>query len=150
MHTSSRFPFRWIAITAAFINLSIHLSLSQSHLEEKLYIGVLFVIGSALLGMVVVGLSTDRDRVRTLAWVSGSLVCAGMFISFVLSRTVGLPQGYQEAWIGKPEDLLGLASLALELVFIGCAVVSVTTSRGVVTQSHATRTSLHDRTAPLA
>jgi hypothetical protein len=56
---------RWIAVAAAFVNLGIHLSMAPDHLAEKPYIGVLFVIGSALLGAVMTGLASDRDRLRT-------------------------------------------------------------------------------------
>ncbi len=115
---------RWIAIGAAFCNLGIHLAMVPDHLAEMLYIGILFIIGSALLGMVMVGLATDRDRLRTIAWVGGSLVCAVEFILFVLSRTVGLPMGYKEGWLGI-EGMLGLSSLFVEVLFIACAAVSL-------------------------
>lgn len=150
MARAQRFPFRWVAVGAAFVNLGIHLALSPAHLSEKPYIGVLFVIGSALLGLVVVGLSADRDRLRTAAWLLGGVVCAVMFVSFLFSRTTGLPLGYHEGWTGQPEDLLGLASLALELGFLGCAAASLTPARPVVVgPGTAARLPLHDRTAPL-
>lgn len=147
MATGSRSAIRWVAIAAAFVNLGIHLALTPDHLAEKLYIGVLFVIGSALLGGVMVGLASDRDRLRTLAWVGGAVVCAVEFILFVFSRTTGLPQGYLENWLGAPEDLLGLASLVVELLFIGCAAGSLTTAPR--TLHGQIRMPLHDRTAPL-
>lgn len=76
MPNHSRSSARWIAITAVFVNLGIHLAMAPDHLEEKPYIGILFVIGSALLGAIMVGLSTDRDRLRSPAWIGGALVCA--------------------------------------------------------------------------
>lgn len=141
-----RSSLRWVAIMAAFLNLGIHLAMAPDHLEEKFYIGVLFIIGSALLGMVMVGLGTDRDRLRTIAWTGGSIVCATEFVLFVVSRTSGLPGGYKEGWAGSAENLLGLSSLFVELVFIACAC-------GALTRSHRAGTvpmPLHDRTAPLA
>lgn len=144
-----RFPWRWVAITAAFINLGIHLAMAPDHLAEMPYIGVLFVVGSALLGMVMVGLASDRNQLRTMAWIGGVLVCAVEFIMFVLSRTTGLPLGYHETWASTPEDWLGLASLFVELVFVGCAAASLTTKpqRAV---SQVSWSPVHDRTAPLA
>ncbi|MBO0788265.1 MAG: hypothetical protein J2P33_19560 [Actinobacteria bacterium] len=139
---------RWIAIAAAFVNLGIHLSMAPDHLAEKLYIGILFVIGSALLGAVMIGLASDRDRLRTAAWAGGALVCAAEVILFVLSRTTGLPQGYHEAWAAAPEDLLGLASLAVELLFIGCAALSLSRTESG-RRPHADWLMIHDRTAPL-
>ncbi|MGH3435598.1 MAG: hypothetical protein ACRDRN_03940 [Sciscionella sp.] len=148
MSRMSRAALRWVAISSAFINLGIHLALSSDHLKEKLYIGILFIVGSALLGMVMIGLASDRDRLRTPAWVGGAVVCVVEFIAYVLSRTSGLPGGYLESWLGTTEDLLGLASLFVELVFLGCAACSLTTARG---QHRASAwLPLHDRTAPLA
>ncbi|MBV9012509.1 MAG: hypothetical protein JO272_10750 [Pseudonocardiales bacterium] len=141
-----RSALRWVAIAAAFINLDIHLVLTSDHLTEKLYIGVLFVIGSALLGLVVIGLASDRDRLRTAAWIGGSVICAVEFILFVLSRSTGLPGGYLEDWLGATEDLLGLACLFVELVFLGCAAACLTTTAG---RPQAAWVPLHDRSAPL-
>jgi hypothetical protein len=129
MAYTQRFPLRSVAVAATFINLGIHLTLAPDHLAEKPYIGVLFVIGAGLLGLVVVGLATERDRLRALAWLLGSAASAVMFAAFLASRTTGLPLGYHEAWIGQPEDLLGLACLALELVFLSCAAASLTGTR---------------------
>lgn len=148
MTVRDRSAVRWTAIAAAFVNLGIHLSMAPDHLTEQLYIGILFVIGSALLGAVMVGLASDRDRLRTPAWVGGALVCAAEFILFVFSRTTGLPQGYHETWAASTEDLLGLASLGVELLFVGCAAFSLTRE-----SSHRPQPAwlkVHDRTAPLA
>jgi hypothetical protein len=149
MVLAARFPFRWVAVASAFGNLGIHLALSPDHLEEMPYVGVLFVVGSALLGLAVVGLSTDRDRLRTLAWLLGSVVCAVMFVSFLFSRTTGLPLGFHEEWAGTYEDYLGIAALVLELVFLGCAQASLTTSQPRPARGRSLRLPLHDRTAPL-
>ena len=146
---------RWVAIVVAFLNLGIHVYLAPMHLEEKLYIGVLFLVGSAALGVVVVGLATDRDRLRTLAWLLGFAASGAMFVAFVLSRTIGLPGGYLEPWAASTEDVLGLVSLALELIFCGCCIASITTdgaarnlTSGATSEHHVLP--LHDRTAPLA
>ena len=144
--------FRWVAIAAVFVNLGIHLALAPDHLIEKRYIGVLFVIGSGLLGLVMIGLSTDRDRPRTAAWLLGAVVSAVMLVSFVVSRTTGLPLGYHESWAAAPEDLLGLASMALEVVFLVCAAGSLRfarTPRPVSAATHRFPLPVHDRTAPL-
>lgn len=142
---------RWIAISAAFLNLGIHVYLAPMHLQEKFYIGVLFLLGSAALAVVVVGLATDHDRVRTVAWLLGSGTSLAMLAAFVLSRTVGLPGGYLEAWAVGPEDVLGLVSLGLEFVFCGCCLASITTrSRVPAPDRPFLLLPLHDRTAPLA
>ncbi|HET7385599.1 MAG TPA: hypothetical protein VFJ19_02935 [Nocardioidaceae bacterium] len=110
--------------------LGIHLYLAPDHLEEKLYIGVLFLIGSALLGFVMVALASDQNRLRTPGWLLGGLISVVMFVAFVVSRTSGLPLGYHETWASSSEDLLGLASLFLEVVFVACMALSVKVAGG--------------------
>lgn len=141
---------RWVGISAVFVNLGIHLALAPDHLSEMPYIGVLFTIASGALALVVIALASDRDSLRTVGWLVGSVVCVVEFIAFMISRTVGLPLGYHEGWTGATEDVLGLASLFLELVFIGCAVLSLSRQpRFAAVQVPRWWMLLHDRTAPL-
>src|SRR5213083_2258522 len=86
---------RWAAITMAAVEIGIHAYLAPSHLEEKAYVGVLFVLADVLLAGVLVSLLTGLAR--PVGWLLGAAVCAGMFVGFVLSRTTGLP-GYHETW----------------------------------------------------
>ncbi|MFF4040979.1 hypothetical protein [Streptomyces sp. NPDC001816] len=76
------------------------------------YIGVLFAVGSAVMLVVAVALVTVRRPV--VAWVTGALVSFGMIVGFLLSRTVGLPNGYYEAGWEAP---YGPLSLLVEGVF---------------------------------
>lgn len=118
---------RWIAIAAAEITVGIHVALAPMHLDEKFYIGVLFCIGSGLLTLAAF-LLTERVT-RPVGWLLGAVVNLGMIGGFIASRTVGLPLGYHETWASQPEDLLGLATLAAEAVFVICAVVALTRHR---------------------
>jgi hypothetical protein len=90
----------------------IHLWLVPMHLEEKRYIGVLFIVASVLLLLVAVGLAWAR--VRAAAWWGGAAVCVGMAVGYVCSRTVGLPAGYHESW----DDPWGTACLVLEGMYL--------------------------------
>ncbi|WP_188897611.1 hypothetical protein [Microlunatus endophyticus] len=147
---------RWLAVVVAFSNLGIHVYLAPMHLDEKFYIGVLFLAGSGALAVAIVGLATDRDRLRTAAWLLGTATSVVMFLAFVASRTVGLPGGYLETWAQGPEDVMGLASLGLEVVFVGCCLASITIRDTTVPDNGQARRGvfgripLHDRTAPLA
>lgn len=111
---------RWAAITMVALEIGIHAYLAPSHLEEKLYVGVLFVAADVLLAGVLLSLLTGLAR--PAGWLLGAGVCAGMFVGFVLSRTTGLP-GYHETW--SSDHWLGVASLPPELVFVVCAVYAV-------------------------
>ncbi|MFJ9865234.1 hypothetical protein [Streptomyces sp. NPDC101165] len=91
----------------------LHTLLIQDHLEEMFYIGVLFAVGSAV--MLVVAVALVMVRRPMVAWVTGALVSLGMIAGFLLSRTVGLPNGYYEdGW----EAPYGPLSLLVEGVFV--------------------------------
>jgi hypothetical protein len=83
-------------------------------------------------------------------WIGGGLVCVVEFVLFVISRTAGLPGGYLEAWVGAPEDLLGLASLFVEVVFLATAAASLRRTPGTM-NTHTGRVAMpiHDRTTAL-
>ncbi|MFE1308448.1 hypothetical protein [Streptomyces sp. NPDC058755] len=77
------------------------------------YIGVLFAVGSAAMLVVAVALVTVRRPM--VAWATGALASLGMIVGFLLSRTVGLPNGYYESGWEAP---YGPLSLLVEGVFI--------------------------------
>lgn len=122
---------RWAASTMAAVEVGIHAYLAPSHLEEKPYIGVLFVVADVLLVAVLVSLLTGL--VRPVGWLLGAGVCAGMFVGFVLSRTTGLP-GYHETW--SSDHWLGVASLPPEVMFVACAVYAVRFRRAPAAASY--------------
>ncbi|MGW1197962.1 hypothetical protein ACWD4B_19300 [Streptomyces sp. NPDC002536] len=104
---------RWLGVCCALANTVLHTLITPDHLEEKLYIGVLFAVGSAAMLFVAVCLATSRYV--TVAWSTGALVSLGMIALFLLSRTVGLPQGYyEESW----ELPYGPLTLIVEGLFV--------------------------------
>jgi hypothetical protein len=85
---------------------ALHLILAPEYLSEQAYIGVLFVLG----GITSIGLATAvwlREDARAIA--AGAAVAAGMAVSFVLSRTTGLPGFHESEW-----EASGLLSVLLE------------------------------------
>ncbi|MFF8427073.1 hypothetical protein ACF07Y_18240 [Streptomyces sp. NPDC016566] len=94
-------------------NTVLHTLLVPDHLEEMFYIGVLFAAGSAVMVVVAVALVMVRRPVT--AWATGALVSLGMIVGFLLSRTVGLPNGYYESGWEAP---YGPLSLLAEGVFV--------------------------------
>lgn len=138
-------------MVAAFLTMGIHMYLAPMHLEEKPYIGVAFLIGSAALAVSIVGLVSDRERTRTAAWLLGAATSLMMSIAFLLSRTVGLPGHYLETWDSQPEDVLGLVTLGLELLFCGCCLGSLTVGWTATASARGSRRlSLHGRATPSA
>lgn len=118
---------RWIALVALELNIGIHVALTPMHLEEEFYIGVLFTIGNAALFAAMLLLMSARPHV--VGWLLAAATSAVEFGAFLASRTIGLPGGYREGWISAPEDLLGLVSLACEVVVIALALRVVLAGR---------------------
>ena len=94
---------RLLAAASALNIASVHVAILNQHLEEKTYVGALFLAAAA--------------------WTGGTAVVASMFALFVVSRAAGLP-GYHEPW-----DKIGIASLALEGLFLTTAVANVLLGR---------------------
>ena len=96
------------------------MAILNQHLEERAYVGGLFL--AAIFGLQVVALElaqSRRDRfLDAAAWLGGSAIVVSMFALFIVSRTIGLP-GYHEPW-----DAIGIASLALEGLFVSLAVAN--------------------------
>ncbi|MFI6356102.1 hypothetical protein ACIBJF_26290 [Streptomyces sp. NPDC050743] len=104
---------RGLGVCCAVGNVVLHAVLVPDHLEEKFYIGVLFVVGGVVMLIVAAGLvALARPMV---AWLTGTLVSLGMIVGFLLSRTVGLPAGYYEPGWEAP---YGPVSLVVEGLFV--------------------------------
>ena len=89
---------------------ALHLVLAPEYLEEKAYIGALFILGGLASLAVAARLWTRHDR---LAWALGALMAAGMAVGFILSRSIGLPGFHESDW-----ELSGIVSVLLELGFV--------------------------------
>ena len=109
---------RMVGVVTALALAAIHLLEMPEDFEEMPYLGVLFGVGGVLLIAAAVGMI--RRSASRVAWATGALVAAGMFVGYCISRTVGLPGMDVEAW-GEP---LGVLSLVLEAVFLMAAVVA--------------------------
>lgn len=89
----------------------LHLVLAPEYLDEKTYIGVLFILGGLTALVVAARLWNTDDR---RAWGLGAVIAAGMAVGFVLSRSVGLPGFHEHEW-----ELSGIVSVLIELGFLG-------------------------------
>ncbi len=104
----------------------IHLVLAPEYLGERAYVGIGFILGGIAALLIATRLWRERGRDQA-AWMLGALLCAGMAVGFVLSRTVGLPGFHESEW-----ELSGIVSVLLEIGFVGCAATALRTPRSAI------------------
>ena len=114
---TSETTLRRLAAAAIAVVGLIHLVQAPEYLDEQTYIGVLFIAGGVGALLVAIRLWLTQDRA---AGTLGSVIAVGMFVGFILSRTVGLPGFKEEEW--EPS---GIASLILEAGFLGLWLASL-------------------------
>lgn len=108
---------RNLAVGALALTGLLHLVLAPEYMAQQAYIGGLFIAGG-ISSLAIGAWLWLKDDV--LAWSAGALVCGGMALGFILSRTTGLP-GFQEAeW-----ELSGIVSVLLELGVVGAAIATL-------------------------
>ena len=96
----------------------IHLLDAPGTFQAAAYKGWLYValiVGSMLAAAALV----RRDD--TLAWAAVAALSAGAIVAFVISRTIGLPQGADD--IGNWTEPLGMASLFVEGSLVGLSAM---------------------------
>jgi hypothetical protein len=113
----------WMLAGVALILLVglIHLMDAPDSMTESATKGLLFYAN--FIGAVVAALGIFMHR--TWGWTLGTLVAAGAFVGYIVSRTIGI--------FGLPPDVwmepLGIASLVVEALFITVALRAFTGSR---------------------
>lgn len=108
-----RVTIRRLGAASAAGFAAIHVLLAPEYLEEKTYVGVLFIAGGLAAAAIAIKLWRAD---HTLSWALGTLIAVGMAAGLVLSRTVGLPGFHQAEW--EPS---ALASLLFEGAFVAAA-----------------------------
>jgi hypothetical protein len=104
---------RVLAVLALASLIAVHVPVAVVHISEVPYLGVafyLFILASAaLLGSLV-------ERSRTGAWVFALVGAALALVTYLVSRTIGLPGASDD--VGDWSNTLGLISVASELLLI--------------------------------
>ncbi len=106
----------WAAIGLILATGLIHLVLSPHHFEEAKYVGILFSLNG--IGAAVAAFGIYRNA--NWGWTLGAIIAAFSVVSYIASRTVGLPGTEIEDW-----DLIGVISLIVESVFILVYVLKI-------------------------
>ena len=101
-----------IGVIAIVVAGLIHLSTARDSFGEATYKGLLFIANG--VGAFVAAAGVYRNR--GWGWLLGALVTGGAFLSYLASRTIGLPglPAEPNAWF----EPLGVTSLIDEGVFL--------------------------------
>jgi hypothetical protein len=113
-------PLRWACALALLVTAGTHIPLIPDHLEEAPYVGVLFIVLSAV-SIALAALVMVRDL--PLVWVASGTVTLLAVVAFLLSRTVGLPQIGDD--IGNWTEPLGFPALAGEVATVVLAGLAI-------------------------
>jgi hypothetical protein len=108
-------------IALILVTGAIHFIDAPSSFGDATYKGVLFLTNGIAAIVAAVGIYRGD---RTWGWGLGVLVAGGALVSYVISRTVGLPGLAPDVWL----EPLGILSLLVEATF----VVLFARSRGTV------------------
>src|SRR6188472_1259636 len=84
-----RSPLRYAAAAACLTAAAAHLPVTEDHLEEATYIGVLFILLMIACSACAV-LLVRRDERRV--WWAAGVACALAVAAYAWSRAIGLPQ----------------------------------------------------------
>jgi hypothetical protein len=82
-------PARWVVAAAALTTLVAHALITEDHLREALYIGLLF-IALEVACLVLAVLLPRRDT--ALVWAGVVATGALAIAAYILSRSIGLPR----------------------------------------------------------
>ena len=122
---------RLVGIAAAVIAAVAHVPPAPAHLREVPYIGLGFVVLTALCMTSALILAVPRLRLAWRpAWGVAAVSCTIAVAAYLLSRSVGLPGMSDD--IGHWTEPLGLLSICSETVVVLAAVVSLRRVRSPV------------------
>jgi hypothetical protein len=144
----STFPvLRVVSVAGAIIAAVAHLPPTPAHLREVPYIGLGFVVLTALCLSAAFILATPSMRLAWRpAWTVAIASCTVAIIAYVASRTVGLPGMTDD--IGHWADPLGLVSVGSETVVVLAAALSLRAMRSPVDLASDAVTLRRGRTSP--
>jgi len=115
----------WAGIALILVSGLIHLYDAPSSWGDAPYKGALFVADGAAAVVAAFGIYRGE---RSWGWGRGLLVAVGSILSYIYSRTIGLPGLQPDDWL----EPIGVLSLVVEGLFTGLAiyVLSAQTARG--------------------
>ena len=119
---------RAIAVVALAGVALVHLLDAPGSFQDAPYKGWLYI--GLILGCLGAGAALIRSS-DLRAWAAAATLPLGAIVAFVISRTVGLPQGADD--IGNWTEPLGMASLFVEGTLAGLSLMILQERAGLFT-----------------
>jgi uncharacterized membrane protein YfcA len=101
---------KWGGVALIVVIGLVHLIDAPDSLEESTIKGVLFLAN--FLGALVAAFGIYRND--SWGWALGVIIAAGAFVSYIISRTVGIFGLPPDEWL----EPLGVLSLVVEALFV--------------------------------
>jgi hypothetical protein len=124
MPRAIRSPWRFTVSAACLTAAAAHLPVTEDHLHEAPYIGVLFILLSVACVLAAVALLARDARV---VYTAVMVTCAAAVGAYAWSRAVGLPQIKDD--VGNWTEPLGIVAIAAESVAVLASLAAVGWSR---------------------
>ena len=99
------------AVALILVTGAIHFIDAPGSFGDATYKGVLFVANGIAALVAAYGIYRNE---RVWGWWLGLLVAGGALVSYVISRTIGLPGLEPDVWL----EPLGILSLLVEAAFV--------------------------------
>ena len=111
---------RWVVVTALLLAAAAHVPVTEHHMAEAPYMGLLFVAFAALCGAFAVLLAWEPTRGVLLA---AAAVCGAGVLTYAATRLVAFPQLAHD--VGHWNGPLGVLAVLSELVTTAAALAMV-------------------------
>jgi hypothetical protein len=119
------YAWRWVAIAAAVTAGVAHIPVTGEHLEEALYMGVLFVLLTvACLTYAVAMVRTDAPVV----YAAAAATCGAAIVGYALTRLIAFPMLADD--VGNWFEPLGVVSVVTESIVVVVSLAALRSGRG--------------------
>jgi hypothetical protein len=109
LHRKPMTHWQWVAAGALDVTAAVHLAIAPDHLHEAPYAGVLFL---ALAVSALVAAALLLTTSHPLVWTGANALVVSAVVSYVLSRSIGLPSLSDD--VGDWLNPLGLIAVGSE------------------------------------
>lgn len=116
---------RWPTAIGLLVAAAAHIPVIPEHLHEAPYMGVLFIVFTAVAAALAVVVAVHGSA--PAPFVAGGLLCAAAIVAYCLTRVVAFPQLGDD--VGNWTETAGVTSLVSEAVVVALSMIGAATGR---------------------